>query len=792
MLEIGAATANTEPPTVAVNAALQNAHKPLVDFLHTRKTRTLLAVDGEGRQEALMNILKGENLAVKKVNRFSATTVNLLEIVIAPLSAGFMTAQLAVLTETEIFQTRLPPKSRRVSSSAGLADADDITPGDLVAHYDYGIGRCLGLTAKTIGGEEGEFFEIEYADSQRLWLPVSQMHQLCRHHGDAPLSKLGGLLWGRARNRAEKNAYDTAARLLELNARRLAVQTKRRLADKEILAKFAAGFAHVETPEQTNAVADVMADLSADTPMDRLLAADVGFGKTEVAMRAACVVALSGAQTAVLAPTTLLAEQHVRNFKDRFANYPVRVAAQTRMNTAKEKNILLQELVAGDIDIVIGTHALLQPSVKYKNLGLVIIDEEHRFGVRQKEHFKSLRADVDILSLSATPIPRTLSMAVEGLRQLSLISTPPPSRLAVKTVVAPFSHAIVTEACERELLRGGQVYFIHNEIRDMERFAEQLAEWLPEAAIVIAHGGMGAGQLNVAMRRFLRRQANILLCTTIVESGLDIHNANTIVIERADRMGISRLHQLRGRVGRSHQQAYAYFLTPPEAAMTKNAEDRLSALRDYSMLGGGFFLAMRDLEIRGAGEILGERQSGDLRSVGFAMYQKMVKQAARDISDSGGYADITVLVEAGAPALLPAEYITSPNERLRYYRRLADGDSEEILIDVQLELEDRFGAFPPPAQLLILCHRLRLAAAAAGAVKVRLFPGDYALVEFSPNTKYRDALLKRIAMGVCTPAPDGKSVRLLNLSQDPLTRAVQTTDFMKNLSIGRSDKSEEF
>ena len=281
------------------------------------------------------------------------------------------------------------------------------------------------------------------------------------------------------------------------------------------------------------------------------------------------------------------------------------------MNTAKEKNILLQELVAGDIDIVIGTHALLQPSVKYKNLGLVIIDEEHRFGVRQKEHFKSLRADVDILSLSATPIPRTLSMAVEGLRQLSLISTPPPSRLAVKTVVAPFSHAIVTEACERELLRGGQVYFIHNEIRDMERFAEQLAEWLPEAAIVIAHGGMGAGQLNVAMRRFLRRQANILLCTTIVESGLDIHNANTIVIERADRMGISRLHQLRGRVGRSHQQAYAYFLTPPEAAMTKNAEDRLSALRDYSMLGGGFFLAMRDLEIRGAGEILGERQSGD-------------------------------------------------------------------------------------------------------------------------------------------------------------------------------------
>ena len=786
-------SADTKPPLIAVNNSLKNAYQPLIDFLIIHKGHTLIAVDGEGRREALMSVLKSENFNPVAVDDFCAAIKQPLALVIAPLSAGMSTDKLNIFTEAEIFQTNLPPKSRRVSMTSDMMDdGDSIGPGDLVVHYDYGIGRCLGLCDKTIGGEIGEFFEIEYANEQRLWLPVAQMRRLCRHHGDAPLSKMGGWVWRRTRSHAEKNAHDTAARLLELNAIRLKVAPKKRQADKELLAKFAAGFVHQETPEQAVAVADVMADLTADKPMDRLLAADVGFGKTEVAMRAACLVCLCGEQTAVLAPTTLLAEQHARNFINRFANFPIRVASLTRMNTAHEKKALPQALAAGDIDIIIGTHALIQAKIKYKNLGLVVIDEEHRFGVRQKENFKSLRADVDILSLSATPIPRTLSMAVEGIRQLSVITTPPPSRLAVKTIVASFSREIIKEACEREMLRGGQIYFIHNEIRDMEGFAEQIQEWLPTARIVVAHGAMGAAQLEYAMCRFLRRQADVLLCTSIVESGLDIHNANTVIIDRADRMGISRLHQLRGRVGRSHRQAYAYFLIPPEGSVTKNAEERLIALRDYAMLGGGFYLAMRDLEIRGAGEILGDRQSGDLRSVGFTMYQKMLKQAAKDISGGESSGDINAFVEAGAPAFFPTVYISSVNERLRYYRLLADGDNEKAVVDVRLELEDRFGSLPAPALLLISCHRLRLVATIVAVTKVKLFPGGgYALIEFSLNTKYHDILLKKITLGVCAPTPDGGSVRLLNLSQEPLIQSEQVIDFLKTLKSEESAGNNE-
>ena len=786
LLELGAPGKRlSEPPVVAVNHRRANSHAPLANFLRSAPGRTLIAVDSEGRRQSLAAALAAEKLSPRCVDSFAAADDG-ASLAIAPLRSGFVDEQkkLTILTEAEIFQVRLPPRAIRRQASSFI-HAGELAAGQTVAHRDYGIGRYTGLECRERDGKTEEYLAITYADEQRLWLPVSQLHLLAPHHGgeDTPLSKLGSGGWKKIRARAEKNARDTAARLLDINARRLAQGGKARCFDERALAQFAGGFHYEETPDQEKAMQDILSDLRAAKPMDRLITADVGFGKTEAALRAAYACALAGAQAAILAPTTLLAEQHARVFADRFAGFPARTASLTRFASSREKRAMLQELADGKIDIIIGTHALLSSSVKFHNLGLLVIDEEHRFGVRQKEHFKSLRADVDILSLSATPIPRTLAMALEGARDISIIATPPPARLAVKTTVAPFSRGMIVDACERELLRGGQIYFVHNEVRTLESMAAQLREWLPEAKLSVAHGSMRGMAMEQEMRRFLRHETNLLLCTTIVESGLDIASANTIIINRADRLGLSRLHQLRGRVGRGAVQAFALFLTPPEGAATPAGEKRLSALAQYAALGSGFFIAMRDLEIRGAGEILGERQSGDIEAVGCAMYQRMLKAAMRRLhGDATTVSDIDTIIDLHAPALLPADYVGSANERLGYYRRLSLCEAAAEINDVQLEWEDRFGAVPQPAKQLIACHRLRLLATAAEVVRLRVTSANEARVEFIAQPTCVNKLMEKIAAQKCRPSPDGKTVIIQNLASEPLHCAEQLADFLRDLA----------
>ncbi len=787
-------------PPVAAQAGGDNPYRQLANAAkeETAKGRKVVVVmGGEGQKIAVAESLVREKIAVRVVDGF-AEVFNKdnnnangggVFVTAGVLRGGFVSAkkQLAIFAESDIHGA--PPKTRRTAHTiADFADADDISPGDLVVHRQHGIGICHGLKAKTLVGVSGEFLELEYAGGQRLWLPVAQMHHLCRHHGAAMLSVLGGAGWRRARKRAEKNARDTAARLLEINARRESLGGKSIKPDEAILAKFAARFPYPETPDQARAIRETLDDMRAPKTTDRLIAADVGFGKTEIAMRAACACALSGAQTAVLAPTTLLSEQHARNFADRFAGFPVAVAALNRHTDARAKRTLLHKVAEGTIDILIGTHALLHSSVKYKNLGLVVIDEEHRFGVRQKEHFKSLRANVDMLSLSATPIPRTMAMAMDGLRDLSTISTPPAGRLPIQTMVMPFSRAAVVEACQRELLRGGQVYFVHNDIAGINEMARQLQEWLPQASIVIAHGRMAAAETESAMRRFLRREASVLLCTAIIESGLDIVNVNTVIINRADKMGAARLHQLRGRVGRGQMQGYAYFLTPTEGAATESGEERLLAVQECAQLGGGFLLAMRDLEIRGAGEILGERQSGDIAGVGVAMYQKLLRAAAREIK--GAPPEQVVAVDLGAPAILPQEYANAPGERMRYYWKLGNCNSPNAVDDIVEEWRDRFGKPPMAALVLAASHRLRLFAEQCGASAIRAAASGETMMDFPADTPHRDAILQKLKDGECRLANDGGSVALPEVAKDnPMARAEQARNFLEQICQARRPAS---
>ena len=777
--------------------------------------KLILAADGEGRREMLESALRAEGIQTANISEFAEAQAGEVSLAVAPLRSGFVWRDessgenIIALTESEVFQTRLPPRSRRAAavSASESFRAEEIHAGDLVAHEVHGIGRCLGMKTMQMGGSVGEFLELEYAEGGRLWLPVSQLGNLRRHHGggaggaggagaqgaaggegEVALSKLGSSSWRKSRAKAAKRARDTAARLLEIAANRAANARVRPPVDSAALARFAAAFPHPETPDQARAAAEVLADMQSPKPMDRLLAADVGFGKTEVAMRAACAAALRGEQSAILAPTTLLASQHFRNFTDRFAGWPIRVAELTRHATAPQRRDFFRKLSRGETDIAVGTHALLGREAKWKNLGLAVIDEEHRFGVRQKERFKEMRADVDILALSATPIPRSLSLSLEGVREFSVITTPPQSRLPVKTLVAPFSRALAAEACEREMLRGGQVFFVHNEIRDLESAASRLAEWLPRARIVSAHGGMTAARLEEAMRKFLRREADILVCTTIVESGLDIPNANTLVVDRADRMGLSRLHQLRGRVGRSHAQAFAYFLTPPAGAMTRGAEERLAAIASHSELGGGFHLAMRDLEIRGAGEALGERQSGELDAVGYGVFHSLLKKALRDLrrEGKGGRAakglvseDVEAVADLGAAALLPSGYVAGVNERLRCYCRLAECGSEADLHAAREELEDRFGRLPPEAELLLESHRLRLLCARTGATRIRAAK-DGATIEFGENPPVAKALVEKVAAGECGVA-GRNGARLTGLPENAQERARRIGAFLEGL-----------
>ena len=645
----------------------------------------------------------------------------------APSTTERAVNAIAVITESELYQyvARSRAHNRRKKHAAVsdglLRDLAEINIGDPVVHEEHGIGRYMGLVTMDLGGETNEMMLLEYAGEAQLYVPVSQLHLISRYSGQAhenvTLHKLGSGAWNKAKRKAAEKARDTAAELLNLYAQR-AAQSGHKFEINELdYQAFADGFGYEETEDQAAAIAAVIKDLTQAKPMDRLVCGDVGFGKTEVALRAAFVAVMGGKQVAVLAPTTLLVEQHAQNFTDRFADFPVKVASLSRFNNSKATKAALEGMADGTVDIVIGTHKLVQDDIKFKNLGLVIIDEEHRFGVRQKEQLKRLRANVDILTMTATPIPRTLSMALEGLRDFSLITTAPSRRLAVKTFVKPFSEGSVREAVLRELKRGGQVFFLHNEVDTIENMRERLETLLPEARIGVAHGQLRERELEQVMRDFLQQRFNVLLCSTIIETGIDIPNANTIIINRADKFGLAQLHQLRGRVGRSHHQAYAYLLTPEY--ITKDAEKRLDAIAAADELGAGFTLAMQDLEIRGAGEILGEGQSGEMIQVGFTLYTEMLKQAVRDLKkgrqpDLDAPLGITTEIKLHSPALLPESYCPDIHERLVLYKRLAVCETVQQINAIHEELVDRFGLPEQPVKTLIESHHLRLAAKELG------------------------------------------------------------------------------
>ncbi|ENT1007863.1 transcription-repair coupling factor [Neisseria gonorrhoeae] len=634
---------------------------------------------------------------------------------------------IAVITESDLYQyvARSRVHNRRKKHAAVsdglLRDLAEINIGDPVVHEEHGIGRYTGLVTMDLGGETNEMMLLEYAGEAQLYVPVSQLHLISRYSGQAhesvALHKLGSGAWNKAKRKAAEKARDTAAELLNLYAQRAAQSGHKFEINESDYQAFADGFGYEETEDQAAAIAAVIKDLTQAKPMDRLVCGDVGFGKTEVALRAAFVAVMGGKQVAVLAPTTLLVEQHAQNFADRFADFPVKVASLSRFNNSKATKATLEGMADGTVDIVIGTHKLVQDDIKFKNLGLLIIDEEHRFGVRQKEQLKRLRANVDILTMTATPIPRTLSMALEGLRDFSLITTAPSRRLAVKTFVKPFSEGSVREAVLRELKRGGQVFFLHNEVDTIENMRERLETLLPEARIGVAHGQLRERELEQVMRDFLQQRFNVLLCSTIIETGIDIPNANTIIINRADKFGPAQLHQLRGRVGRSHHQAYAYLLTPEY--ITKDAEKRLDAIAAADELGAGFTLAMQDLEIRGAGEILGEGQSGEMMQVGFTLYTEMLKQAVRDLKkgrqpDLDAPLGITTEIKLHSPALLPEDYCPDIHERLVLYKRLAVCETVQKINAIHEELVDRFGLTEQPVKTLIESHHLRLAAKELG------------------------------------------------------------------------------
>jgi transcription-repair coupling factor (superfamily II helicase) len=701
--------------------------------------RVLLLAESPGRRETLNEYLAEHDLHAAIVPDFAAflaaqsSADARLSLAHAPLSGGFVLDDFAVITENELYAATARPRhkrsdARRANLEGWLRDLSELKIGDPVVHENHGIGRYLGLVHMDLGSGEEEFLHLEYAGQAKLYVPVSQLEVISRYSGVDPeavqLHTLGSGQWDKAKKKAAEQVRDTAAELLHLYAQRAARKGHEFSFKTHDLEAFAAGFGFEETPDQLAAIGAVITDMVSGKPMDRLVCGDVGFGKTEVAMRAAFVAVADGKQVAVLCPTTLLAEQHYQNFADRFADWPVKVAEISRFKSKQEQAEAIQLLAAGKIDILIGTHRLLQQDVKFERLGLVIIDEEHRFGVRQKEALKALRAEVDVLTLTATPIPRTLGLSLEGLRDFSVIATPPQKRLAIKTFVHKWSTGLVREACLREFKRGGQVYFLHNEVDTIENMQERLEKLLPEARIAVGHGQLPERELERVMREFTQQKHNLLLCSTIIETGIDNPHANTIVIDRADKFGLAQLHQLRGRVGRSHHQAYAYLLTDEHAKPSAQAQRRLDAIQAMEELGSGFFLAMHDLEIRGAGEVLGENQSGEIHEVGFALYTNMLNAAVRALKDGKQIPDLTQPLSITAeinlrhPALLPDAYCPDVHERLTLYKRLANCESEDELRLMQEELIDRYGEMPAQTQALMETHRLRLAGKPLGIAKL--------------------------------------------------------------------------
>ncbi len=737
-------------PDISVNRRLDDPLTNLRAFLARTDTRVMICADSAGRRETLQQYFAEYRLELTPVEGFEGFRASdaRLALGVAPLQAGFELSEdaaghLVFITETELYAgsgRRAGKKKQEATNQVEsmVRDLSELKIGDPVVHINHGIGRYMGLTSMDLGEGEMEFLHLEYAKDTKLYVPVSQLHVISRYSGtspeDAPLHTLGSGQWEKAKRKAAEQVRDTAAELLNLYARRAARQGHAFEYSSVDYENFATSFGFDETPDQAAAIDAVMKDMTSGRPMDRLVCGDVGFGKTEVALRAAFIAVMGGKQVAILAPTTLLAEQHAQTFADRFADWPVKIAELSRFRTGKEINNAIKGMADGTLDIVIGTHKLLSPDVKFTRLGLVIIDEEHRFGVRQKEALKALRAEVDVLTLTATPIPRTLGMALEGLRDFSIIATAPQKRLAIKTFVRSEDGSVIREACLRELKRGGQIYFLHNEVDTIENRRAMLSALLPEARIGVAHGQMHERDLEKVMRDFVQQRFNILLCTTIIETGIDVPTANTIIMHRADKFGLAQLHQLRGRVGRSHHQAYAYLLVNEVSNLTKQAQRRLDAIQQMEELGSGFYLAMHDLEIRGAGEVLGDNQSGEMLEIGFQLYSDMLNEAVRALKagkepDLAAPLSSTTEINLHVPALLPSDYCGDVNERLSIYKRLANCESQDRIDGMQEELIDRFGKLPEPVKALVETHRLRIAAKTVGIVKIDAH-GEAASLQF--------------------------------------------------------------
>jgi transcription-repair coupling factor (superfamily II helicase) len=720
----------------------------LQNFIAGFPGRILLTAESSGRRETLIDQLTGfaiRPVVVRSWAEFMAAADPLC-LTIAPLEQGLImdVPAVAVIPETSLFGERARQTRRRKAErdpAAVIRDLTDLNIGAPVVHENHGVGRYRGLERLTVNDIPAEYLCIEYEGGDKLYVPVASLELVSRYTGaspeEAPLHRLGADQWQRARQKAAQRVHDVAVELLDIYARRAAHPGHAYAPPQDEYAAFAAAFPFEETPDQENTIASVLADMQAPLSMDRVVCGDVGFGKTEVAMRAAFLAIQDGRQVAVLVPTTLLAQQHYQNFRDRFSEWPVRIEVLSRFRSGKQQDAILAGLADGWVDLVIGTHKLLQAQVRFKRLGLLIVDEEHRFGVTQKERLKKLRAEIDILTLTATPIPRTLNMSLSGLRDLSIISTPPAHRLAVRTFICEWNDAGIREACLREIKRGGQIYFLHNQVESIERIAAELAQIVPEAVIGVAHGQMRERELEHVMLDFYHRRFNLLVCSTIIESGIDIPTANTIIINRADKLGLAQLHQLRGRVGRSHHRAYAYLLTPPRRTMTPDAVKRLEAIASMEELGAGFTLATHDLEIRGAGELLGDEQSGQIHEIGYTLYADLLARAVKALREGrrpelekplhqGPEIDLTV------PALIPDDYIPDVHTRLVMYKRIASAADEAELRELQVEMIDRFGLLPVPIRNLFRVTGLKLSAAPMGVTKIEVGRKDGRIL-FGPD-----------------------------------------------------------
>ncbi|HWG31298.1 MAG TPA: transcription-repair coupling factor [Steroidobacteraceae bacterium] len=725
------------PHELRIDPRAEQPFAPLEAFLRDFPGRVLIAADSPGRREVLQEMLRANGHTPTPVQGWSEFTAGKarLALTVAPDLQGLTLPDIAVISEAQLFGARARQERRRKRAAADpeaiLKSLQDLNPGAPVVHEDYGVGRYVGLQPMEVAGQPGEFLVLEYLDGDRVYVPVHSLHLVSRYTGgapeSAPLHKLGTDQWAKARRRAAEQIRDIAAELLDLYARRKAQRGLRLPLSEADYRGFAEAFPFEETEDQAEAIRQVLTDMASERPMDRIVCGDVGFGKTEVAMRAAFVATQAGKQVAVLAPTTLLAQQHLTNFRDRFAEWPVKVAALSRFGNAKETQATIEGIENGQIDIVIATHRLLHSHARFKDLGLLIIDEEHRFGVRDKERLQALRANVHVLTLTATPIPRTLNMAMGGLRDLSLITTPPAERLAIKTFVVEWHNPTLREAALRELRRGGQIYFVHNEVRTIEKIAAEIQTLIPEASVRVGHGQMRERDLEQLMVDFYHRRFNLLVCTTIIESGIDVPTANTIIINRADHMGLAQLHQLRGRVGRSHHRAYAYLVAPPRKALSGDAAKRLEAIESMEELGAGFVLATHDLEIRGAGELLGEQQSGQMTEVGLAMYLDMLEQAVAALK--AGREPVldkplaaATEVELRLPAFLPESYVGDVHVRLGLYKRIAAAETDTALDELTAEIYDRFGPLPPVSQALIRIAKLKLVARSLGMRRLDLGP----------------------------------------------------------------------